>query len=156
MRAVIADTSPINYLALVGSIEILPTMFGTIHVPESVWRELHRSETPSIVREYLRSLPAWITVRPDVQGTVDPALERLDVGEREAIRLAIDLILMDDRAGVSAARDRGFRVVGTLGVIELAAHRELLDVKEAVTRLQATSFRCRPELMQDVLRRHGA
>lgn len=158
MRAVIADTSPLNYLVLIGSVQVLPTMFGIVLVPEAVRNELNRPETPAVVRAWLESRPAWLTVRPDVPCEADPALEKLDVGEREAIRLAIissaDLILMDDRAGAAAARAKGFTVVGTLGLIDLAGHKGLLDVRTAVQGLQATNFRCRPELLQDLLVRH--
>ncbi len=89
---------------------------------------------------------------------VEPDLQRLEQGEREAIVLAVasaaDLILMDDRAGVVVARARGFAVTGTLGLIDLAARRGLIDVAKAVARLQATSFRCRPDLLRELLTRH--
>jgi predicted nucleic acid-binding protein len=94
------------------------------------------------------------------QATDDPALERLDEGERAAIELAIrigaDLILMDDRDGVTAARDRGFAVTGTLGILDLAARRDLIQLDEALARLRATSFRCRPEFMEALLAQHAA
>jgi predicted nucleic acid-binding protein len=55
---------------------------------------------------------------PAVDGA---ALESLDAGERAVIALAaslqIDLILMDDRAGVAAARARGIAATGTLGLL---------------------------------------
>ncbi len=37
---VVADTSPINYLVLIGHIEILPHFYGRILVPPAVWEEL--------------------------------------------------------------------------------------------------------------------
>ncbi|WP_375410762.1 DUF3368 domain-containing protein [uncultured Methylobacterium sp.] len=133
-------------------------MFGIVMVPEAVRDELDQPETPAVVRAWLESRPAWLTIRPGVPCEVDPALEKLDVGEREAIRLAIassaDLILMDDRAGAAAAREREFKVIGTLGVIDLAGRKGLLDVRMAIRCLQATNFRCRPELLQDLLVRH--
>jgi predicted nucleic acid-binding protein len=33
---VVADTSPINYLVLIGQIEILPHLYGRILIPSSV------------------------------------------------------------------------------------------------------------------------
>lgn len=90
----------------------------------------------------------------------DPALERLDDGERAAIQLAVRtkavLILMDDRDGVSAARSKGFAVTGTLGILDLAARRGLIQLEDAFERLRATNFRCRPEIMEAILAEHKA
>ncbi|MDR7038355.1 putative nucleic acid-binding protein [Methylobacterium sp. BE186] len=155
---VVADTSPLNYLVLIGRIDILPSLFDTVLVPEAVRRELDRPETPDMVRAWLASAPPWLRVHPDAAVGEEPALPALDEGEREAIllgrSLCADLIIMDDRAGVAAARAEGFAVVGTLGLIELAGGRGLMDLPEAVARLRATHFRCRPELLDALLTRH--
>ena len=67
--------------------------------------------------------------------TVDPVLLPLDRGERAAIVLAtslkVDAILMDDRAGVAAAKAKGFAVVGTLGILDAAARRSQVDLAQA-------------------------
>ena len=39
MRAVIADTGPINYLVLTGDTEILPVLFEKVLIPAAVWDE---------------------------------------------------------------------------------------------------------------------
>jgi predicted nucleic acid-binding protein len=69
--------------------------------------------------------------------------------------LRADLVLMDDRAGVAIAKAHGFVVTGTLGVLELAARRKLIDLAGTVRRLKATNFRCRPEILDALLARHG-
>ena len=38
---------------------------------------------------------------------------------------------MDDREGVRVVRNKGFRVIGTLRVHQLAAHRGLLDLADS-------------------------
>ena len=155
---VIADTGPLNYLVLIDQAHILPALFTTIVVPEAVRTELAHPEAPAPVRRWLAEPPSWLLVQMAPQ-IVEPNLQKLDQGEREAVMLATalaaDLILMDDRAGVVMARARGFAVTGTLGLIDLAARRGEIDVAEAIARLQATSFRCRPELLRELLARHG-
>jgi predicted nucleic acid-binding protein len=47
---VVADTSPINYLVLIGHVEVLPYFYGRILIPPSVWAELQDVQTPKIVR----------------------------------------------------------------------------------------------------------
>ena len=39
---VIADTSPINYLILIGEIEVLSALYGRVLIPPSVREELDR------------------------------------------------------------------------------------------------------------------
>lgn len=159
MRVAVADTGPLNYLALTGMVGILPELFGSVCIPEAVGRELSHPQTPGPVREWLAAAPVWLVIHND-SDVIDPTLRALDLGEREAVLLALkikaDLILMDDRAGVVAARSRAFAVTGTLGLLDLAARRQLIDLPEAVARLRETSFRCRPAMLDELLERHSA
>lgn len=159
MRTVVADTSPLNYLVLIDHASILPALFGTVVVPESVRRELLRPETPQPVSQWIAASPPWLEVKPDIVDH-DISLESLDEGEREAILLALSLdaalILMDERAGVAVARRKGFAVTGTLGVLDLAARRGMIDLAAAFERLRRTSFHCRPDLLDAILARHKA
>ena len=72
-------------------------------------------------------------------------LPGLHPGEIEAISLArqlsADLLLMDERDAVATAREMGLRVVGTVGLLERAAHEKLLNLREAFIRLHATASR---------------
>ena len=81
-------------------------------------------------------------------------LKGIDAGERAAIQLAAslnaDLVLMDDRKGVNAAQRKGLRVTGTLGILDLAAHRGLADFAEGVAQLRRTNFRV-PEALLNAL-----
>jgi predicted nucleic acid-binding protein len=43
---VVADTSPINYLILIGEIEILTGMYGRVVIPHAVREELLRPSAP--------------------------------------------------------------------------------------------------------------
>lgn len=157
MPAVVADTGPLNYLALIDRASLLPKLFGTVFVPEVVRDELLHPKTPLQVREWIAASPSWLAVRPDLVGR-QSGLQSLDAGERSAITLALsmnsELVLMDDRAGVAISRTRGLAVMGTLGILDLAARRSLLDLEEAFARLRSTSFRCRPQLFDTLIARH--
>lgn len=61
---------------------------------------------------------------------------------------------MDDRAGVAAAYRRGLTVTGTLGVLDIAARRGLVDLEAAFVKLKATNFRYPPEIMAELLAQH--
>ncbi len=86
---VVSDTSPLNYLILIGSTEILPRIFGQ---------------------------------------------------------------LIDEKAGRKAARERGLQVVGTLGVLNRAAHLELIDLPHSIEQLKATNVHVQEVLIEDMLR----
>ena len=64
----VSDTSPINYLVLIGQINVLPTLYGRVLIPQSVYEELGALEAPETVREWRANLPSWIEV-PSEQPT---------------------------------------------------------------------------------------
>jgi predicted nucleic acid-binding protein len=94
-------------------------------------------------------------VQPSPPADSDPALARLDPGERAAIALAAsvtaDAVLIDDRAGVAAARAPGLNAIGTLGLLQRGGRRGLLDLTSALARLVAMNFRVRQELLDMLL-----
>jgi len=79
----------------------------------------------------------------------------LDVGERDAIALAAELqaslLLMDERDGAEAARARNLKVIGTLGVLDIAAAHGWIDLPAMFDRLRQTTFRSPHRLMTTML-----
>jgi predicted nucleic acid-binding protein len=97
---VISDTTPINYLVLIGEQELLPALFGQVVIPEAVLRELQAPATPQAVREWVARSPPWLVTRRTAEAP-DPGLSHLHEGEGEAIQLAqelgADLLLLDEK-----------------------------------------------------------
>ncbi len=60
---------------------------------------------------------------------------------------AVEWVLIDERKGRKVARERGLAVSGILGVLDLAARRGLVNLSDALLRLERTSFRASPRLM---------
>ena len=157
MQLVIADTGPVNYLILIGHIDVLPALFEKVILPAVVRDELNHRKAPPAVRQWIAAPPPWVEVRQtaNVMDASDPSHETLDAGEEAEIALAVELraelILMDDRDGVLVARSKGFRVAGTLGILSMAAERSLVDLAEAFERIKRTSFHYRQETMDQLL-----
>ncbi len=151
---VVSNTTPLNYLILIEQAETLRLLYGRIIIPQAVFAELQHERTPVTVKEWLAHRPAWLEVQ-QASAPSEAELERLDEGEREAIiiaeQLRADALIMDERDGVREARRRVLRVVGTLGVLAEAAARGLLNLPEALERLQQTSFRASPTLFRSLL-----
>jgi predicted nucleic acid-binding protein len=143
-------------LVLIGQSEVLPALFDKVIIPSFVRDELDRAQTPAAVRNWIQSPPAWLELHQHLEGPFDDALGNLDEGERAALALAAslgaDLVLLDDRQGVRVARKKGFRVIGTLRVLQLAAQRGLLDLADAFERIKGTNFRYRQQVMDELLK----
>ncbi len=102
---VIADTSPLNYLILIETVDVLPKLYQRLLIPDVVLRELQHSDTP----------------RHSTELVIDSRLAELDAGESVAIALAEAhrpnaLLLMDDFKGRDEAERRQIPTVGTLGI----------------------------------------
>ena len=155
MRLVIADTGPVNYLILISYIDLLPQMFEKVVLPAAVQTELSNPLAPPAVQRWIANPPAWLEIAKTPAITLSTGIHK---GEAAAIALAAamhaDLLLIDDRRGIRAAKQQGLRVTGTLGLLDLAAERGLIDFADAIRKLESTSFR-RPEmLLQALLNKH--
>jgi predicted nucleic acid-binding protein len=150
---VVSNTSPLNYLVLIELQPLLPKLFNRVLVPEAVLRELGSPAAPAEVRGWLDTTPDWLESRVAVD--IPSELRQLGPGEREAIVLAesVDdgLVLLDERKARGIARQRGLAVTGTLGVLDLAAARGLVDLADAFERLAKTNFRGSPRVLRSLL-----
>ena len=138
---VVADTTPINYLVLIGEQNLLRTLFRCVIVPVGVQRELLRSNTPAAVRQWTNNRPQWLEIRQTTT-LPDESLSYLDEGEREAIQLAeelsADLLLVDERAARKEATKRHLTTSGTLGILDRAADKALIEFVPTLERLKQT------------------
>ena len=148
MTVVVSDTSPINYLILIDAIFVLPELFTSVVIPKAVSEELQHAQTPEPVKEWLHDLPEWAQIAE--AAAVDNTL-KLDAGEKEALALAQELggvpILMDERKGRVVAKSFGLITTGTLNILEEAAVKNLIDIEEALRKLNETSFYLSAELI---------
>ena len=149
---VIADTSPINYLILIDEIEVLPRLYGRVILPEAVCAELLADAAPVSVRNWAAALPPWIEVAPSPTKIDSQLAEELGRCEGEAIYLAgivsADLLLIDETLGRQVAVNRGFRVIGTIGILIAAKRLGLIDSESVGRRLLKTNFHVSPKLVE--------
>jgi len=154
---VVADSSPIIVLIGIGHIDVLPALFGQVVIPPEVSAELHQSNLPQSVHDFVAARPAWLVER--MPGAIE-AIPSLHAGELAAISLAqelkADLLLIDEVRGRKAAAERHIPFTGTIGVIELAAERGLLDLQVAFALVKKTDFWISHELLDERLKLHLA
>lgn len=133
---VVSDTSPISALLQIGRAGLLRDLYGAVCIPQAVSAELSRFHS---------SLPSFIEVREVAdRARVDSLMPPLDVGEAEAIVLAIevhaDRLLIDERRGRVIAAQAGLPIIGLLGVLLLAKERGLLTtIRDVLNDLQSNA-----------------
>ena len=156
MQLLIADTGPVNYLILIGQIDLLPRLFQKVILPDAVRVELFNPGAPKLVQLWIASLPYWVEI---VETQTLKPIAGIHKGEAAAIALAVslhaDLLLMDDRKGVTEAERQGLKVTGTLGILDLAAERGFINFDQTIKHLRETTFRIPGALLDGLLKKHA-
>ncbi len=92
MSAVVSDSSPLNYLALLSDFDLLRQIYHTVVIPPAVYCEVVESGADYPVGKAVQAaLGAWIVVAEAPDRAQVTALRRafhLDLGESEAILVA--------------------------------------------------------------------
>jgi predicted nucleic acid-binding protein len=151
--SVVSNTTPLNYLILIGRVDILPTLYESVVIPEAVFGELTSESAPHSAREWILSKPDRLSIRT-TPATTDEDLALIQIGERQAIVLAqqvqSEFIILDDRQARRVAADRGLKVIGTLGVLTTAAERGLIILRTALEDLAKTNFQASSSLLESL------
>ncbi len=78
--SVVSNTTPLNYLILIGRAEILRVLYERTFIPSAVFGELTSYKAPKLVRDWILNRPDWLRVQdaPDITGS---ALDEIQIGE---------------------------------------------------------------------------
>ena len=115
---IIGDSSALVALSIMNRLDLLETVFGTIHVPQAVYDEVTISSKPQSkkLKTFLEDKIISVEVNISQMG--------LGRGELEAIALYKNMdanfLLIDDRRAKSFAKLNDVNVIGSLGVMILA------------------------------------
>lgn len=156
---IVSNTTPLIALAWLERLDLLPRLFGRIHIPLAVRNEIQHD--PEAVGAAELSAAPWLVVTPVADSlAVELLLDQLDVGESEAIVLAHELraglLLMDERRGRRRAMQSSLTVAGTLAVLIQARQQGLVEsLQPLLKRLRELPFHMSEALQADVLGRVG-
>lgn len=136
---VFSNTTPFIALASIQRLDLLPLLFGQIHVTEEVIEECAVGGPISVTP--LGELPWIIPCSSPLQPAPHILLE-LDKGEKTTLLAAIaeqaDLILMDEKIGRNMAEYLGLKVSGTLGILLSARKAGMLaSFRDEAMRMRA-------------------
>lgn len=155
---VVGDASALIALHRVDGWELLPRLYGEVHVPESVWREVFSAPAFAAM---MPSAPPWLIRHASpAPAPLSPDLASLDAGEADAIRLAhslpADLLLIDEVRGRRVAQRLGLRITGVVGILIEAKRRGFIpSLAATLAKLKAQDFWMSERLVQEALRLAG-
>ena len=154
---VVSNAGPLIALARIHRLDILPALYGEIHVPSAVWEEIVEAGHETRAGTTELGSAKWIR-RENIKDAIAVEVlgERLDAGESESIVLGLelraDVLLIDEERGRRIAVARGLNVIGTLGMLVLARQRGLVpSVALLLDKLIAAGFRMSADLYRAVL-----
>lgn len=127
---IVSDTSPINNLAAINHLHLLHQLYGKVLIPEAVYRELTDPNFPVAGAIEVQTFD-WIQTLAVRDRTLVEALSNeLDIGEAEAIALAVesqaDQVLIDERRGRLVAKRFNLQYTGILGILVEAKSQGLI------------------------------
>ena len=158
--SIVSNTSPLIAIAKIDQLGLLQTIFGQVHIPETVQRELWASNSPEISR-LDQAIGAFIQVHPltGLGLEVQLATRRLDAGEQAAVALAYQLglpLIIDDRLGRQAARRLHIPVSGVAGVLILAKQRGVVtSVRPMLEKIRDNGYWLSDDLIASASRLAG-
>lgn len=139
---VVSNTSPISNLAIIGHLDLIREQLGSIIIPPGVRSELHR-HPDGVARTAIEKAitDGWLCVKP-IAGKVPGELaENLDLGEAEALTLAIELkaslVLLDESSARQHAGSLGLSFTGVLGILRHAKQTgRIASLSDPIARLR--------------------
>lgn len=156
---IIADSSPLIGLALIGHLDLLRQMSRKVVLPRAVYDEVTtaRADAPGAAEVAAQT---WFEIWEADPTLTPPLLILLGKGEAEAIALAQThssaVLLLDDLRARKLASRLGLRRMGTIALLGQAKRQGLLPkLKPALDSLLANHIFIRQDLIDAALREAG-
>ncbi len=157
MRAV-SDSTPLIFLAKIGKLHLLRSVFEEVLIPEEVYNEvvLQGEEYPdaALIEESVKI--GTVKVKRAKPAQIDAPIEE---GEKAAIALAlrekIDDVLIDEGKVRRVAKILGLKPKGTIWILSALYEKELISKEElrgAIFDLIAKGYRMRKDILASLLR----
>ena len=156
---VIADASPLIFLAKVRRLDLIPALLGQdIRVPKSVADEVVALGTDPVEAEVLNAFLRQCRIETvELPRRFASAMSQADNEVlTSAIRIGAEWLLCDDRVTRRMAETEGIRPLGTLGILLRCMHQKLIvpgETRTLVNRLvESHNFRVGIAVYQAILK----
>ena len=149
---IVSDSTTLIILSNFKRFELLSNLFSQIIIPQAVYEELNA--------KVKTTLPPFIKVQKVNPSQLLNELKLLlDLGESEAIALAIELnskLIIDERRGRKVAMNMGITITGLLGIVYLNIKKSFISktqAKEFLDSAIADGYRISHLLVEDMFRK---
>lgn len=150
---VVSDADVIIHLSKLDKLSILRDLYIEVAIPEYIRSEITGKDNPGI-HEAINSFLKIFATSKDVAENI-ATKHGIHIGEAHVKALGEELkatlFLSNERKVRNAAKEEGFVVVGTIGIILRAAKKGLLDRAEALSlleKMKSEDFRIHPDILQ--------
>lgn len=152
---VVCNASPLISLARIGQLPLLHTLFADVWIAAEVHQEVAVAGAGRPAALVVQKAP-WLQIQASADPTVlvewqarHPALGK---GELATLLLAkssrADWTIIDERAARRVASDHGLKVIGCIGILELAHRRGLVsDLRTVYASLEPHGIRVHPDIL---------
>lgn len=156
---IIADSSPLIALAIIGELGLLPRLYQRVVIPPAVWNEVIVQGAGLPGAEAV-SRCTWLEAQTPAADFLAPLSILVDRGEAEALALAQTIpdsaVLLDDAQARRVAERFGIARIGTLGILRRAKKAGwLAEIKPHLITLRQNGIYIRQNLIDAVLRDVG-
>lgn len=154
---IVSDASPLIAFARIGKISILKKVLGDLIIPLSVFSECCGYIDKPGAKEIEKLVKnGEILVKTHAcSEKVKPFQDILDIGELQAISLALELqsgLLIDEKLGRAVAKDFNIKIIGTAGVLLLAYQKNIISsIPDTVSELQRAGYYLSKKLINTLL-----
>jgi len=128
---IVSNTTPISNFLHIDRIDILRAMFNKIHIPPAVKQEIEASFSHNMTWRNCLKDGFFIIQEIKNQWISDQLIEKLHIGEAEALCVCMEnnskLCLLDDKDAREIAGKNNIMITGTLGILIQAKKRNQIE-----------------------------
>lgn len=127
---IVSNSSPLIVLSRIGHLQIFASLFGTVHIPKSVYQE---TVIETQLEEQRNAILA--AIQAQTIEVIEPIRQltfrrKLGWGEQGVLALATekqaDLVILDDKRARNEASDLGLSIAYTSDILRQAAKQNVI------------------------------
>lgn len=150
---VVSDADVIIHLSKLEKLSVLQSLYNEVAIPEYIKYEITGKDNPDIHKAINSFLKVFAASRDKAENIAGKHGIHIGEGYVKALgeELKSTLFLSNERKVRRAAREEGFAVVGTIGIILRAVKKGFLDKAEAsflLEKMKSQDFRIHPDILQ--------
>lgn len=153
---VVSDADVLIHLLKLEKLSLLQSLYREVAIPEHVKLELLIKENAELQKAFNSFLKVFATSKGKAEDIV--RRHNIHIGEAHVKALGEELkatlFLSNEKKVRKAAKEEGFTVAGTIGIILKAVKGGLIDNAEAMSlleKMKAEDFRIQPDILQKAI-----